>query len=60
MAEEKYSQRPLFGGAISSLFPDRFQVGLVFEFLISSIFGGVYFYFYFLTDEAVHKTDCRM
>ncbi|XP_050375215.1 uncharacterized protein LOC126792780 [Argentina anserina] len=25
MAQEKYSQRALFGGAISSLFPDRFQ-----------------------------------
>ncbi|KAL6187681.1 hypothetical protein ACLB2K_039077 [Fragaria x ananassa] len=25
MAQEKYSQRPLFGGAISTLFPDRFQ-----------------------------------
>lgn len=47
MAQEVYSQRSLFGGAIFSTFPNRFQVGIfVFCFQICSPIVTVFMFIY--------------
>ena len=40
MPEDYYSERPLFGGAIVSTFPRRFQVGGLFLFSYLSMWMG--------------------
>ena len=50
MSTDLYSERPLYGGAISSTFPNRFQVCL---FLVVVLFSILLSLMLYITLEAV-------